>query len=188
MRSKLIFGIAVLTAMFSITGVTAATATPGVSSEFATQGQTAGLTATQINTLQAEADEYLTQLGGKQVSLNQVEIEGATIRIALPGEAQPRQLTAAEALDVNCDGGFADYRHFCAYRGQNFTGTHIDMYTCRVYDIPESWVGPGSWDNNQTTGTVAEMMNDAGTVIFRTAAPDWDASGSWTPVDRMRNC
>lgn len=62
---------------------------------------------------------------------------------------------------MHCNGG-VDYQYFCAYRGKNYTGTHIAMYTCKVYDIPESWVGPGSWHNNQTPGTVATMYNDAG--------------------------
>ncbi|MGC7094486.1 hypothetical protein ACPZ19_07475 [Amycolatopsis lurida] len=185
MRLRRFFTVAGLSALLVVGAHAVAGAAP---SEFAAQGKDAGLTSAQISTLQAEADTYLAELGGKQVALNQVELPGATIRIALPGEAAPRKL-AVGALDVNCDGGYADYKHFCAYRGQNFTGTHIDMYACGVYDIPESWVGPGSWDNNQTSGTVAKMMNDAGTVIYKTpGAWSWDTSGSWTPVDRMRNC
>ncbi|MBN6042072.1 hypothetical protein [Amycolatopsis sp. 195334CR] len=184
MRLRRCFTIAGLSALLVLGANTVAGAAP---SEFAAQGAEAGLTASQISSLQAEADTYVAELGGKQVALNRVELPGATITIALPGEAAPRKLGVG-ALDVHCDGGFADYKHFCAYRGQNFTGTHIDMFACGVYDIPESWVGPGSWDNNQTAGTVAKMMNDAGKVIFKTTAPDWDESGSWTPVDRMRNC
>lgn len=185
MRLRRCFTIAGLSALLVLGANAVAGAAP---SEFAAQGAEAGLTASQISGLQAEADTYLAELGGKQVALNRVELPGATINIALPGEAAPRALGVG-VLDVNCDGGIADYKHFCAYRGQNFTGTHIDMYACGVYDIPESWVGPGSWDNHQTTGTRAKMMNDAGKVIYTTPpAWSWDASGSWTPVDRMRNC
>ncbi|MEU4806323.1 hypothetical protein [Actinosynnema sp. NPDC023587] len=188
MRRTGFLGVVLLSVVLCVAGVAAATATTDVDRKFAAQGTAVGLTADQIGTLQAEADGYLRELGGKQVALNRIELDGATIRIALPGEAQPRQIGPG-ALDANCDGGYADYRHFCAYRGKSFTGSHIDMYACRVHDIPESWVGPGSWDNNQTKGTVAKMMNDAGKVIHRTLpARSWDPDGSWTPVDRMRNC
>ncbi|MCP2167100.1 hypothetical protein [Goodfellowiella coeruleoviolacea] len=188
MSLKRLFVFAGLIAMVLTTGVSVASASPRVSPEFATQGRVAGLTATQINTLQAEVNEYLAELGGKQTALNRIELDGATIRVALPGEAQPRRL-AHETLDANCDGGYADYHHFCTYRNEYYTGTHIDMYACGVYDIPESWVGPGSWDNNQTAGTKACMMNDAGSVIFTTKpARSYDPTGNWNPVDRMRNC
>ncbi len=186
MRLRGMLGVVALSAMFAVTG--AATAEAGVDQQFAAQGTAAGLTAAQVGAVQAEADQYLREFGGKQVALNRVELTGATITIAVPGEKQPRQLGTAALRDANCDGS-ADYHHFCAYRGEYFTGTQIDMYACGVWDIPEKWVGPGSWDNNQTFGIRARMMNDAGTVIYTTPpAPYWDGSGSWTPVDRMRNC
>ncbi|GAA1331861.1 hypothetical protein [Saccharothrix algeriensis] len=188
MRFTSRLGTVLLSAVLSIGGAAAAHAAPVVGGDFAAQGAAAGLTTAQVDTLQAEADGYLEELGGRQVALNRIELDGATIRIALPGEAQPRKLGPG-ALDANCDGRHADHLHFCAYRGEGFTGTHIDMYACKVYDIPETWVGPGSWDNNQSKNTVARMMNDAGTVIYETPpAHSKDASGSWTPVDRMRNC
>ena len=157
-----------------------------VNADFAAQARSAGLATSQINTLQAKADEYLAEFGGRQVALNQIELDGATIRIALPGEAQPRKLSPA-LLDPHCDGGGADYRHFCAYRQTGFRGDHIDMYDCRSYRI--TWSGPGSWDNNQTMGTRARMYNSSGNLIFTTRpARSTDPNGNWTPVWSVRNC
>src|SRR6185369_15918921 len=185
MRLRGIAGLAVLLATFDVTGVAAAEAGADVDQPFAAQGEAAGLTAA----LQAEADRYLREFGGNQVALNQIELTGATIRIAAPGEQQPRRLGTAAVRDANCDGGGADHHHFCAYRRSNFTGANIDMYACGVYDIPESWVGPGSWVNNQSTGTRARMLNDAGSVVHTTPpARSRDANGNWTPVDRVWNC
>lgn len=158
------------------------------SAVFEAQGRAAGLSAAQINLLQAETTRYLRVLGGRQVALNKIDVDGkATAWIALPGEQHPRELSGdAGALDVNCDGS-ADHYHFCAYSGTYFTGSQIDMYACGTYSIP--WSGNGSWDNDQSTGTQARMYGSAGTVIYTTPpAHSWDYSGDWTPVYKVRNC
>ncbi|MEU5695240.1 hypothetical protein [Actinosynnema sp. NPDC020468] len=179
MRVQGVVGAVLLAVGLTTAGLAPADATPA--SGFAAEGRAAGLSAAQIAAVQIEADGYLADLGGRQVALNRIELEGATITIAVPGGSRL-------APDPNCDGGI-DPKHFCAYRKPGYTGTNIDMFACGVYDIPESWVGPGSWFNNQTKGTVAEMLNDAGKVIHYTRpAPYGDPNGNWTPVDRVRNC
>lgn len=173
-----------LAATIGVTGAATSSAAT-VNPDFAGQARSAGLAANQITTLQAKANEYLAELGGRQVALNRIELDGATIRIALPGEAQPRELSPAP-LDANCDGG-ADYAHFCAYRQTGFRGDQIDMYTCGTYRIP--WSGRGSWDNNQTSRRQARMYNSAGTLIYTTPrAHSSDLDGDWTPVWSVRNC
>lgn len=188
MRISRFFAVTALAAVLGFTGSATANAAPGVHPDFAGQGRAAGLTSAQINTLQREANLYLAQLGGKQVALNKIDLNGkGVVRIALPGEDQPRQLGAG-VLDVNCDGQAADYRHFCAYRLPNFRGTQIDMFDCAEYVIPDHWAN-GSWDNNQSTGIRARMYNSAGNLIYTTPpARSRDGSGDWIPVKTVRNC
>src|SRR2546430_4754654 len=126
--------ILVITGLAAVFAAALATA-PATASEssFTEQGRAAGLTTDQINMLQARADAYMAKVGGTQVALNEIDLDGtATLTIALPGEAHPRSLAGQigiQSTDVNCIGG-ADFLHFCAYRGANFTSDQIDMFAC----------------------------------------------------------
>ncbi|MFF4991792.1 hypothetical protein ACFY19_31745 [Streptosporangium saharense] len=162
---------------------------PDAQAAFAEQGRAAGLTEEQITTLQNSANLYVFTMGGRQVALNKVVIEGkADVLIALPDEDAPRELSPETSLAASgCAGGKAAYKHFCAWRSPNFTGTSIDMYSCDRYPI--SLVGNGSWDNNQTKGTKARMYDKNGKLIYTTPpARSRDSSGDWTPVYSVRNC
>jgi hypothetical protein len=182
-RVMLTIGLAALFAFALI----AAPASADVSS-FADQGRAAGLTAEQIKTLQAKADDYLAKMGGTQVSLNRIDLNGkATLNITLPGEDHPRVLAApygAQFIDAACP--FLD---FCAYSGSNFTGDQINMFTCGKYFMP--FGSGGSWDNNQTTGTRACFYRDidARSLIHCTApAHSSNLNANWLPVVTVVNC
>ncbi|MFF0449938.1 hypothetical protein ACFYT4_26600 [Streptomyces sp. NPDC004609] len=157
---------------------------------FTAQARAAGLTSAEATALQAEVDRYLTELGGTQTSPNTVDLGNqATLRVAIPGEKHPRDLSGGKAAaSPNCHPGGADFYFFCAYSGQDYTGSEIAMGACGLYNIPAAW-GWGSWDNNQTDGTEAIMYNSSSHIIFITQpAHSWDFSGDWGPVGKVRNC
>ncbi|MER6564079.1 hypothetical protein ABT300_41445 [Streptomyces sp. NPDC001027] len=65
----------------------------------------------------------------------------------------------SEAL-VNHSAPSVSYGYFCAFSGQKDTGTSIPMWHCTRCRIP--WTANGSWTNNQTTGTIANFLDDSG--------------------------
>ncbi|MFF0579107.1 hypothetical protein [Streptosporangium saharense] len=162
---------------------------PEAQAAFAEQGRAAGLTEEQITTLQNSANLYAFTMGGRQVALNKVVIEGkADVLIALPDEDAPRELSPETGLAAKaCTTSGANYKHFCAYERPNFKGSYIDMYDCGTYII--RYTGPGSWDNNQTTGTKAKMYDRNGNLSFTTKkAHSQDQTGNWTYIHTVKNC
>lgn len=155
---------------------------------FATQ---AGLSAEKADALQDKVDGYLAELKGqgKQVSPNQIDLGGAVLNVAVPGEAQPRQLGAQAngVLAVHQCNGAAFYEWFCAYEYENRGGDNIGMWSCGTYGIP--WGSTGSWENNQTTGTrpvmhftnIPSQTMPAAWAIQRTGV-------AWLTVRSITNC
>ncbi|SED40793.1 hypothetical protein SAMN04489727_7748 [Amycolatopsis tolypomycina] len=164
-----------------------AASTSAVPREFAVQGTSAGLTSAQITTLQSRTERYLAVMGGRQTGLNKIDLDGkGTVSIALPGEAHPRNLPGTTSDYCGWLTG-APYGRFCAYSGTWYTGDSIDMYYCDRYTIGFS--GPGSWDNNQSTGTRARMYNNVNRVVYTTPpAASHDRDGNWTGIAYVRNC
>lgn len=164
-------------------GDSASVAPPEAQVAFAEQGRAAGLTEEQIATLQNSANLYVFTMGGRQVALNKVVIEGkADVLIALPDEDAPRELSPEDGLAAaNCA-----YKHFCAYSRTDSTGSVIDMYSCGKYTIP--FTGPGSWDNNQTKGTVARMYDRNGKLIYTTSPARSQGKINWSKVHTVKNC
>ncbi|MFI9386006.1 hypothetical protein [Kutzneria sp. NPDC052558] len=124
--------------------------------------------AAQAQQLQARADYYLATMGGVQVAPDQIDLDGATVHLLAPNS--PAYTCA--------------YKHFCAYRYQNFVGglpdDVIDMYYCQNYYMP--WGGRGSWINNQTRGTSAVFKDGDGVVGAATPgaySQDGDIGWSW---------
>lgn len=77
--------------------------------------------------------------------------------------------------------------YFCAYSGNYYTGTKIEMYYCEFYGMPFS--GTGSWVNNQTSGTVARFYNQYYSQIQKTPpAPSSGLGQDWTPVYYVKPC
>src|SRR5262245_15813256 len=71
---------------------------------FAEQAETANLTQAQVTALQSDVDTYLKKLGGKQVALNQIDLNGeGTVLVALPGETHPRDFTSERGRAAAAD-------------------------------------------------------------------------------------
>ncbi|WP_328342139.1 hypothetical protein [Micromonospora sp. NBC_00421] len=164
-----------------VTEVGPASAHPG----FAEQAGTAGLTVAQAEALQSQVDSALARSGGTQVSLNKIDLNGTgTIVLPLPGQDRAREVSASGEVGAlyTCS-----YYHFCAFSGTSYSGSVIDMVSCRSYSIP--WGGNGSWKNNQSTGTRARMYGSSGSLIYTTpGAYSSDSVGDWTPVWTVRPC
>ncbi|MDX3454497.1 peptidase inhibitor family I36 protein [Streptomyces sp. ME02-8801-2C] len=155
---------------------------------FAAQARAAGLTQGQADALQAKVERNIAQQGGRQISANEIRLaEGATLLVAVPGEKYARDLTkpagtrAAAAWEC-------DYEYFCMYRGQNGTGERLALYNCRDYALT-NWTGLGSFYNNQTPGTRAQLKDRNRTVIYTTlGAPSHHPSFNWDPIWYVKPC
>ncbi|MEV0912149.1 hypothetical protein [Streptomyces hokutonensis] len=185
-RLKAMFAVAaaVLALIFSAGGASASTT--GAMSPFTSQAEQAGLTATQTAALQNQVDRYLAQTSKKQVAANVIDLGGRRLMfVALPGEAHPRDMTNGALVD-HCALP-VDYGYFCAYSGQNFTGSSIPMWKCALWRIP--WTANGSWVNNQTTGTVANFLDDSGVSRWNDGgAFNFDEDAPWYWVHWIKNC
>ncbi|MDV9168583.1 hypothetical protein R6V09_00290 [Streptomyces sp. W16] len=191
MRSRLtkvraMFAVAVATLALTFSAGVASAGAEGATSPYASQAKQAGLTASQTSALQNEVDRYLTQTGGKQVAANVIDLGGKNLMfVAVPGEAHPRDMTKGALADPCASP--VDYGYFCAYSGINFTGSSIPMYSCARYRIP--WTADGSWINNQTTGTVANFLDDSGVSRWHDGgALSWDDDAPWYWVHWVKNC
>ncbi|SEC42668.1 hypothetical protein SAMN05216489_00711 [Streptomyces sp. 3213] len=154
-------------------------------SPFASPAEQAGLTATETAALQNQVDRYLAQAGGKQMAANVIDLGGRSLMfVALPGESHPRDMTD-EALVDHCALP-VDYGYFCAYSRQSFTGSSIPMWNCTLYRIP--WTANGSWVDNQTTGTVANFLDDSGVSRWNDdGAFNIDEDAPWYWVHWIKN-
>jgi hypothetical protein len=155
---------------------------------FGEQTRAAGLTEERADALQAKVDRYLAREDGRQVSANEIRLaNGAALLVAVPGEKYARDLTkptgtrAAAAWEC-------DYEYFCMYRGQNGTGDRLALYHCRDHAL-SNWVGYGSWYNNQTPGTQAQLKGRNGNVLVTTVgAPSYHPSFNWDPIWYVKPC
>jgi len=163
------------------------TAQPAVASEsFARQGTKAGLNTQQVSWLQDQVDRYVAKSGGRQTSLNTVNVDGkADVRFALPGEQRPRDFSAAKVAGP-CDGGTAP-GYLCLYSGTYGTGSQIAMYVCTTIDLP-NWSGNGSWGDNQTTGTRSIYFTRYYGIWQNVYAKSNSQVYNWTPVWHVQNC
>ncbi|MEU5366553.1 hypothetical protein ABZ354_24275 [Streptomyces sp. NPDC005925] len=146
-------------------------------SEYTRQSLEAGLTGTQAASLQQQVDEYLaTHPDARQVSANRLTTEGGSVTLPAPGQSPARDLASPETA-LACAGG-----HLCIVDGR---GRNYDYYYCGSYGF--DGVGDGTFNNNQTTGTVARFYNSDGSLRWSNRAK---ASGtaSWTPVFSIRPC
>ncbi|MER5771620.1 hypothetical protein [Streptomyces sp. NPDC001985] len=204
MKMKLATGLAAFTAIAAtLTPTTTAAATqPGPTggssaitaggasgasrsaSDFMSQSRSLGLTAVQARALQAEADANVSRTGGTQVAPNKIDLGGATMTLAVPGEKYARDLTQPGSARAAASCG---YGHMCAYKERNYVGNTIDMVRCADYRIP--WVTRGSWINNQTTGTRARFKSSDGVVRWTSpGAYSVDPNADWSWVHWVRNC
>ncbi|MGW4825387.1 peptidase inhibitor family I36 protein [Streptomyces sp. NPDC004227] len=197
MRTRLLAAIAA-TAVATLlnTGVCTAAETtdravPGPQA-FAGQAKAAKLTNGQAAALRSKVDAYLKKTGGKQIALNEIDLNGqGRVLVTLPGEERPRDFTSSTGTLAAADPCITDWYtgYFCAYKSENFKGDRIDMYYCQKYSIP--WISQGSWRNNQTLNTSpqARFYNGSGSVIYTTPKPySSHASYSWVGVYSVKPC
>jgi hypothetical protein len=157
------------------------------SDAFADQARTAGLSQADARDLQSRVDGYLAKTGGTQIGLNEIRYAGgATLLLTLPGERVARRVTTSFAEPQGCPPEF-----LCAYQSEYLQGDLITAYYCGV-DVPMPWWGPGSWVNNQTSGTRALFLHQASNVIgpVEVSAPAYSQSFSynWTPIYYIQAC
>ncbi|MGW0391614.1 hypothetical protein ACWDYJ_12090 [Streptomyces sp. NPDC003042] len=146
-------------------------------SAYAEQVRDAGLTGPQAAQLQKKVDGVLAKDSqARQVSANKLTTAGGTLTLAVPGQAQVRDL-AAPGVALACDHG-----HLCIRDGQ---GNNYDFYRCGYYDF---WgIGDGTFNNNQTSGTRARFYNENGSERWSNVAKS-TGTASWTPVYHIRPC
>ncbi|MFE7129700.1 hypothetical protein ACFVIM_02460 [Streptomyces sp. NPDC057638] len=167
----------------SVTADGASTA-PGRASHFMSQSRNLGLTAAQARALQTEAEANVARTGGTQVAPNRIDLGGAIMTLAVPGEKYARDLTQPRSTRALAS---CAYGHMCAYKDRNYTGNTIDMLRCADYRIP--WLTRGSWINNQTRGTRARFMSSDRVVRWTSpGAYSSDPNADWSWVHWVRNC
>jgi hypothetical protein len=165
-----------------------------VAPSFTAQAVAAGLTSAQAAWLQSEVDRTRARTGGTQTAPNRIQLEGAEVNIALPGEQQPRRFGATAsatsteaAAAAPCSNTTAPYGYFCAYKNVNYTGSYIAMYRCGKYSLP-GWVGNGSYLNNQSRGTRGYFLNEYDVLYEGTSAPDSGNPYNWNPIWSIVPC
>jgi hypothetical protein len=159
---------------------TSAGASTTSASPFTAQARALGLSTAQEQQVQNRVTEYLHEVGGTQVALNKIDLDGTGIMlVALPGEATARDLSQPNAAHVCYDGDFCGWSK--AYKAGDF----FSKYKCNSpYNIPRSWRSgmQGSFWNNQSTGTVAYFYGSAdgkGTLNWTNKAKLYRYSYPW---------
>ncbi|MFJ3339225.1 hypothetical protein [Streptomyces sp. NPDC086766] len=157
---------------------------------FAAQARAAHLTDAQSASLRSEVDRILVKTGGKQVALNEIDLNGqGRVMVAIPGETHPRDFVSAAGAVYSdpCLEGPVYSGYFCAYSQPTFQGSEIQMYYCQSYSMP--WGGYGSWVNDQTAGTRARFYGSGGSLLYTTpGAYSSNQNYYWTPVWTIRPC
>ncbi|MFF4557848.1 hypothetical protein [Streptomyces sp. NPDC001422] len=167
------------------TGTGAATAASAAApDEFTRQAKSLGLTTAEAHGLQQRVDVYLSQTGGTQVAVNKIRLgDSGEILLALPGRETARTVNAPnKPASELCPGNT-----MCAWKGTWYTGDRINMWACYNFRIP--WLENGSWINNQSTGTVANFLDDYGVSKWHDkGAFDQDPDAPWYWVHWVKNC
>ena len=162
--------------------------TAAAHTDFTAQTKKAGLSSAQTTALQAKVDHYLAKADGRQVSANKIVMsDGAQLTVVAPGQKYARDL-AAPPQTRKVTAWECDYKYFCMYRGQNGTGDRLALYNCRDYAL-SNWTGYGSWYNNQTPGTRAQLKGRNREVLVTTlGAPSYNPSYNWDPIWYVKPC
>ncbi|MEV6393830.1 peptidase inhibitor family I36 protein [Streptomyces sp. NPDC051907] len=178
-----LFGVIALIAA-AVIGMTGPASAAGGAQGFAAQAERAGLTEQQADGLQQRVDRHLEMYGGTQTAANKIELAGkGEIVAVVPGEQYARNLADAPGAMADCP-----YEDFCMFTGTDFTGDQFNLWQCGTYDL-QNWNGPGSWINNQTPGTQAQFLDQAGTVIDVTPGAYSDSPYyDWAPVWHVVPC
>lgn len=120
--------------------------------EFRSQAIASGLSEAQADDLQDRIDEVLTELpGGTQVSATEIEYDGLDVTVD-PLYSESDFGTTA----ISCDHGW-----FCI----DVRGTRFEFYTCKTWSLSDWW-GNSPFNNNQTSGTLAQAWDNNGNRVF----------------------
>lgn len=193
-RLLILLSAMAMTVLAAVAGTGTASAAVSDRDLYVAEARAAGLSTEKAAGLQNKVDAYLTKLDGKgtQVAPNQIDLGGAVLNVAVPGEKQPRELGAAAVPGEGPNSPYckptAHYYWFCAYQYANRGGDNVGMYTCGLpWDIP--FYTTGSWENNQTPGTRPLLTFADGTQWRMPGAYSYQPSGvNWTPVSSIIAC
>lgn len=123
--------------------------------------------------LQRQVDSYLAKdSSARQISANEVAFEGGTVTFPARGESN-----SSAASAPSCRHG-----HLCIVDGR---GKRYDYYRCGTYQF--RGIGNGTFNNNQTSGTMARFYNRDGSLRWMNRAKD-TGTASWTPVWKIKPC
>ena len=122
------------TALLAPAGVSAAAADASPS-PYAAQAHSLGLTPAERRSMQARVDQEIRSHGGKQTAVNEVQNDGVTTVLTLPGENIARPLSK----DISTPKAWrptahrCEYLYFCWYDGRSYTGNMHKSKTCGIY-------------------------------------------------------
>lgn len=107
---------------------------------------------------------------------------------AAPAANSGARVAGASGVPAAGNGGKdCAYGDLCLYTGTNYTGTRFSLYACRDWAL-SGWDGRGSYDNNQTSGTMSRFEYANDNWFYESFAPDWNASFDYYPAYYVRNC
>ncbi|CAM5544787.1 hypothetical protein HS99_0009895 [Kitasatospora aureofaciens] len=177
----------VLTLLALVGATSTATAQAPATSSFTAQAYALGLTPVQATSLQARVDTYLARTGGTQVAADRILLPGGgELRLALPGERQPRDLAAsgnAPLASLACP-----YTWVCAYSAPYYEGDVLMLYTCNKLN-PVPWYGTGSWINNQRSDLHAKFYDHGGNLGWTSPGGySSDPTAPWDWVGYLSPC
>ena len=133
-------------------------------------GSASAAPAAQGGSVQSQLHDYLAaHPGEKQLAADRATMPGGDVTFSVPGATSPAAISCG-------------YGHLCIQDGN---GHSYDYYTCGYYDF--DGVGDGTFNNNQTPGTVAKFYNSDGSLRWTSTAPQ-SGTASWTPVYHIRPC
>lgn len=155
---------------------------------FRAQALAAGLSPQQATSLQAEVDRQMAKTGGVQTGPDVIDLrDGWTISVAIPGEAHPRVFNGTRPA-IPADS--CPHEYFCIYAGLDYdgsvaAGTQFNLYYCHDYPVN---FGYGSWNNQETSGTKAVIINKDGTRYTTPGAPSSNPVWNWALVADVKPC
>lgn len=164
------FPAAIIAAMALTLGLAmmAGTASAATVAHHATTHSRPTLKGDEAARLQRKAHAYLAAHPGARQAT--IEIPGGQVTVPAPGHK-----TASPLLSCS-------YGHLCIVDG---LGYRYDYYRCGRYSF--DGVEDGTFNNNQTPGTVAKFYNLDGSLRWTSTAPH-QGTASWTPVYKVSPC
>jgi Peptidase inhibitor family I36 len=190
MRFNKILGAATLAVAIAVAGSAHAVGTAATATDlpFGEQARTLGLSDTQAGELQEKVTTYLDRLGGKQVAINEIDLDhGGFVLVTLPGETYARDLDNPSVRDLSdCRAGY-----LCAFSGNNFTGTVVGISSCATH-LDSRGGTQGSYANKLSSGTRGTFVikDGSGGVrrSFTPPAPSQSSTWNWSNTHAVWAC